>query len=1160
MNVFTKRRIVDLKCILVALLLGAQFSAYAQDAQSFYASRSQQKDLKRAHDGNAITLRLDSAILEQILVEIEGKTSYTFIYTNDQVFKRNKVSVNVVNARVEQVLAQILDPLRIDYVVKGKKIVLNTAAVKKGNEATGEQTLVQPNGSRSKSIIVAFKVTVSGIVKDELNQPLPGVNILEKGTTNGTATNGDGTYTISVQDESSVLVFSFIGFSSKEIQVGQQTAIDISMEPDTQTFDEVVIVGYGEQKRSDITGAVASVKARDIQNLPVRSLAEALQGRVAGLVVTQDDGSPRGGSDVIMRGPVNINGRGPLYVVDGIPFIGTGPAFNIQDVESIEVLKDASAAAIYGTLASGGVILVTTKKGQAGQMKASAFANYGVREVFNLPKFLQRDDYIKAKTAFGFDAQSLFGDPAQYSTLPDTDWLDEIYDTGKEQNYTLSLSGGSEKSKFYSSVNYNRIDGTKMQSWNERFALRLNSDHVLNKRLKIGQTLYASTMKEDPSSSTPIPMRSTPLMNVYDPTNVNGGWGMSPPGFNGTNPIGEESNQYRRNLNYEVNIGAYWELEIIKDLKFRNNLAFGQYGQEDNYYNYPYSFGIVSDFNENFGKYMMRNRNYLANFVLSYNKTISDHAFGGMIGYEARKVEGTDLRGNARKPIVPNPQSFGLVTSDIDSRPSGGSWEGDRYLSLFGRVTYSYKDRYLLTANIRRDGSALKFGPNNKFGTFPSIALGWKISEEDFMANSSFSALKLRASYGVLGNEPGDNYIFSTGYVLGGNTAYAYDFGNNVRQIGITGEPRLANPDIKWESVATTNIGIDAGLFSNRLTFSLDLYTRQTRDMIYRVYLPQSAGIGAEVQQNVGEMNNKGIELMVDYRNQVGAFTYGVTLTGSYNQNKLVTLIPELNDVQLRDGDSNQAYGDVKVSKSEPGEPLGQFYGYIVDGIYANDDGREARPVIAASGTYKPQAGDLMYRDINSDGKINEDDKTYIGNPWPKLNYGLNVTLGYKSFDLSMFFNGVQGVDIYNSTTAYTATFYGDHNTTNAINEASLFNGNGITGAPRVGTATDSDKNFNYNSVSSYHVENGSFFKLKNLQVGYKLPQSAMSKVGIGSARIFFMSNNLLTLTKYSGIDPEIAGGVRARGIDNNLILKDGQLVGRYPRSRLFSLGLNIEF
>jgi TonB-linked SusC/RagA family outer membrane protein len=373
----------------------------------------------------------------------------------------------------------MLRPLNLTYEKINEKVYVITPIrqpvppiirqqVPKTNQPSSQNTYehllaldnLRPDGL-SRLVNRAKAISVSGKVTEDNGQSIPGVNVLLKGTMTGTVTNTEGQYNLTVPDGNGTLIFSYIGYTTEEVLINSRTTIDITLVPDVKSLSEVVVVGYGEQKRSDITGSVASVKAEEIKNLPVRSVAEAMQGRVAGVVVTQDDGNPRAGTDVVIRGPVNINGRGPLYVVDGIPFIGTGSAFNIQDVESIEVLKDASAAAIYGTLGSGGVILVTTKKGKSGKMRVTGNANYGLRQIYNQPKFLQKQEYIRAKTAFGFDAQSLFGDPANYANLPDTDWLDEIYNTGKEQNYTLALSGGSDKSTFYTSVNYNRIDGPK---------------------------------------------------------------------------------------------------------------------------------------------------------------------------------------------------------------------------------------------------------------------------------------------------------------------------------------------------------------------------------------------------------------------------------------------------------------------------------------------------------------------------------------------------------------------------------------------------------------------------------------------------------------------------------------------------------------------------
>lgn len=997
----------------------------------------------------------------------------------------------------------------------------------------------------------ALERTVTGTVKDENSVAMPGVNIAIKGTTQGTITDAEGRYSLSVPDGNVVLLFSFVGYMPQEVMVDNQSVVDVQLFPDIKTLSELVVIGYGEQKKQDLTGAVASVKADELKNLPVASVADALQGRVAGVVITPDDGNPRASANIIVRGPVNINGRGPLYVVDGVPFTGTGAAFNFQDVESIEVLKDASAAAIYGTLASGGVILVTTKRGKSGKLSVTGNMSYGTRKVVNLPTLLQRDDYIRARKIFNPDVD--FGDPSQYSSLPDTDWNREIFKTGKEQNYTVALSGGNDVSTFYTSVNYNRVDGPKINNYNERFSLRLNSDHAIGKRLKLGQTFFASTLNEDPVQNGGMIFRSTPLMRVYDVNNVNGGWGMAPAGFNGANPVGLENVFYRKNRFYELNLSSYLEGRITDELKVRVNAGFNQSGRDDNYYDLPYDWGIVKNFQENFGQYMRQDRNYLANMIVTYNKLIGDHSISAMVGYEARKATGADVGGNSQGPFVPFPQGFNMAKSDANARPTGSRWQGDRYLSQFARLNYSFLDRYLFTANIRRDGSALKFGPNNKFGVFPSVSAGWKINEEQFMSSlDAVTQLKLRVSYGVLGNEPNDNYLFTTGYRFAGDgNGYAYDFGDGTRRLGAYIEPRLANHDIRWETVATANIGIDGSLFNNSMYFSVDYYNRNTNDMIYRVPLPQSAGVGAEVQKNIGKMNNRGVEVLVGIDRTIGKLRINAAVNGAYNRNELISLIPGIAELSLQDGNSNQAYGASTISRSEPGQPLGQFYGYLVDGIYKDNEGIASRPEIAAAGGYRPQAGDLIYRDLNGDNKIDEKDKTYIGNPWPKLNYGINLGAEYAGFDVKMFFNGVHGVDIYNAAQTYTQTFYGDYNTTADIFGASFFGTNGLTSKPRVGTASDLDKNGNYSVVSSYHVQSGAFLRLQNIQVGYSLSPAVLEKIGFRSMRVFVMGGNLFTITKYKGVNPQLAGDVRARGIDRDF--------DRYPLSRLMSLGVNFE-
>lgn len=1165
------------------LLLALLFSCFTQQVATGQTLASVSKAMANRQETPAISNTYRP--LKEMLRQLETRYHVAFVYESDLVINKlvkNDVRttedfsmllrnlLTAVNLKAEQIQQGLFIISAVDNTKPTATTILGEKTTETDNQATVSNALTLTTVNEKAADPVAVNITVSGRITGDQGEGLPGASVVLKGTTNGTVTNADGQYTLTIPDASAngTLVISYIGYLPKEIALNGRSQLDVSLQPDVQVLNETVVVGYGTQKRSDLTGAVASVKAEEIKNLPVRSVNEAIQGRVAGAVVTQDDGNPRSEANIIVRGPVNIQGRNPLYVVDGIPFIGTGPNFNIQDVESIEVLKDASAAAIYGTLGSGGVILVTTKKGKAGKLRTTFNSIYGLRNVINLPDLLRRDDYIRAKTAFGFDPQSLFGDPANYSQLPDTDWFNELHRQGKEQNYTLSLSGGSEKSTFYLSGNYNRIDGVRIDNSLERYTLRLNSDHRINKRVKIGQTLYGVILDENPANPSNqgyLSFRSTPLMPVYDATNPIGGWGKTPPGFNGGNDVGGELSSYRRMNDYELNLSTYLDVMIIDGLNFRTNLAYGQSGREEYYYNYLADFGITGNRDETFGKFFNKSRNFLGNAILTYTKTIGTHDFSVMAGYEARKGNYSDLRGDNRSPFVERPQNFGLVKQDTLARPGGGYSEGDRYLSQFGRINYTFKNKYLLTANFRRDGSALKFGPNYKYGFFPSASAGWKISEEPFMRNVPvISSLKLRGGYGVLGNEPNDAYLFTTGYGIGGNVGFVYDFGGG-RRIGVSGEPRLANPDVRWETVATANVGIDGALWQNKFSFTIDAYSRQTKDMLYDVPLAASAGVGRSVKYNIGQMSNKGVEVLLDYRNKLGDFTYGITFNTSYNKNKLISLDASLGKQELRDGGTNQAYGYSQVSKSEPGQPLGQFYGYIVDGIYQDESNAADRPKIAASSNYIPKAGDLIYRDLNQDGVINDNDKTYIGNPWPKFNHGLNLNLGYKGFDLSAFFNAVQGMDIYNAAQTYRYTFYGDYNTTRAIFGASNFNGNGVTGIPNVGTAGQANQNGNWTFISSYHVQNGNYVKLRNLQLGYTLPEALVSKVNISSVRVFLMGNNLFILTKYKGLDPELSGiaadpnrprgtngSVRAQGVDADF--------NRYPVSRLFSLGLNAEF
>ncbi|MBV6647353.1 MAG: TonB-dependent receptor [Cyclobacteriaceae bacterium] len=993
--------------------------------------------------------------------------------------------------------------------------------------------------------VIAQELRVSGTVIDQdQGTPLPGVTVLTKGSTVGTTTDVDGKYSIALADENSVLVFSFIGFKTSEIQVAGRSVIDVSMALDITALEEVVVIGYGEQRRSDLTGAISSVKSEDIKNLPAATVADAIQGRVAGVFVTASDGAPGSQPNINIRGPGNLTGVQPLYVVDGMPFFGTGFNFNIQDIESMEVIKDASAAAIYGAQASGGVILITTKKGSRSQkIQAGLNVNYGVRNVFNLPDLLDRDQYIRAQVASGvpqatFDADTIGAN---------TDWFDEVYDPAIEQNYTAYLSGGSQVSNFYASFNYQNVEGTRVGNSINRYTLRFNSDHKLSNWLTVGQTIYGGFIEEDPASPPnqgELSFRNSPLVPVRDATNPLGGWGRDNGSQRG-NVIGEEWANVREDETYTLNTSAYLEVEIVDGLKLRSNFGANLQNYNRYFFDRAFDFGLVQRVNETFGRRFTTNRQLLMNYLLTYNKTFGDHTISALAGYEARRDKFSSIEGDFQNPLGDLVQDSRLSANAVPNSLQFTGRDNFRILSQFGRLSYSFAGKYLAQVNIRRDGVASVFGPGNKYGTFPSMSLGWRISDEDFINIPAVSNLKLRFSLGELGNFQGvGEFLFEESYQEG----FVTDFGGGLNQ-GFGLSDQLPNRDIRWETIRTTNIGLDIGLFEEKLSLSIDAYKRTTSDVIYQVPLPATAGLGDEVQLNIGELENMGLEFFAEYRDNIGEVQFSVGVNGAFNQNELVTLDPSIEDQQIFGGRINEVYSNAQPLRSVPGEPLGQFYGYIVDGVYQTD--QPTGPTVNGD---TPLAGDLIYRDLNDDGIINDEDRDFIGNPWPKLTYGITLNAAWKGFDLRMFFNGVQGVDIYNGTRSFEHMLFNDYNTTAEIFRTSGFDGNEVTNLPRPTLR-------NWGQVSDFHVQDGSFLRLKNLQIGYQIPRSVLDNVKISSARVFVMADNLFTITAYEGIDPEIPMSgeptddgplVRDRGIDKSTF--------RYPLSRLFSLGLNIEF
>ncbi|UBM58668.1 TonB-dependent receptor [Marinilongibacter aquaticus] len=1132
-----------------------------------------------ANTSNAQQISLhkkDVSILD-ILKSVREQTGYLYVCDLEMIQKADKISIHVKNASIRETLDACFQNQALTYSIVDKTIIVKKRANYLPNKSSSRRTKenekylplsktqhLSTHEIRENVVVKPVSLpVVKGTVTDETGEALVGVNVVQKGTSKGTITDANGSYSLEILNTSAPLVFSFVGYQPQEVEIGSRTIIDIVLKMDNKALEEVVVVGYGIQKRSDLTGAVSSVKAEEIKNLPVRSVNEALQGRAAGVQVTRSNGSPGASSDIVIRGAGSIGGMPPLYIVDGIR-MSAGNNFNLQDIESIEILKDASAAAIYGAQAAGGVVLITTKRGSSTTEKMSVNFNayYGVRKPTHLYSMLNASDYYEGKTAFGMPTSG-WGD---LSSLPNTNWIDELYTHGIEDSYSLSLSGSSAKTNYYLSANYQKEGGTIIDNWFKRYGIRSNADYKLNPKLKVGETLYGWITETNPTVTSTFPFRSAPLVGVLDPSNPYGGWAKTGSFFGGPNLVAQEMQNHMSNQTYALEGNIYADWQIIPDLSFRTTLGASIYNAKNVRFTEATDYGIVANHIASLSREINNQRNLTANFVLTYSKKIRTHDFKVMAGYEAYKSDLSSLQASAKGfPYVT--YNLGLTTNPSSYVASGAELPQTRLLSQFARLNYTFSNKYLVTATVRRDGSD-RFGPTNKWGVFPSASVGWKLSEEAFIRDNlaAISNLKIRASYGKLGSTSNiPQYTYQSSYGgSGGTNSMGLTDGSRLKGYALTAQ--LANENIKWESVLQTDIGLELGLLNNALNFTLDWYSRQTQGMIYQVPVAMSAGFGrTSVYTNIGHMSNKGLEFAADYRGRKGDFTYSLGLNASFNRN-LVKQLDGVNNNPISDGEAGIGL-DGNAGRTEVGYPMSQFYGYQVEGIFqssqeVNELNAKAQQAAGDENIYYQNAGtdagDLKFKDINNDGRITTADRTFIGNPWPKMSYGITLNLGWRAFELTALLQGLQGVDIYNGNKYYTEYFYGDYNSTKDIFNSSFFNGNGLTNQPRIGT-NDADGNFirdpnsNYGRISSYFVEDGSFLKLRNVQLGYNVPVKLLEKIKIEGAKIYVQGQNLLTLTKYSGLDPEVLGrnGTTARGIDT---------IFSYPRTMLMSMGLNLSF
>jgi TonB-linked SusC/RagA family outer membrane protein len=971
---------------------------------------------------------------------------------------------------------------------------------------------------------------ITGIVVDTKGAPLIGVSIIVKGTTHGTTTDLNGKFSLSVEQENPVLQVSYIGFATREVHVTGDEPLRIILSESIKALDEVVVVGYGSQHRKDLTGAIAVVQPADLTSTPVNSVGDALEGRAAGVQIISS-GVPGNDPTFLIRGVGTVNDASPLFVINGVPVSSGLGQLNMNDIASIQVLKDASATAIYGSRGANGVIIVTTKHGEAGKPSINVNYFFGIQQaakmipMLNGEQFAQLDNEMMANA--GMALNPAYANPASFGK--GTNWLGAMFTSAPEHNLSLSYSGGNKMSNYYVSVNYIDQKGIVINTGYKKLTVQLNSNSEINKHLKFGNAITLS-YNHNYSGNYNIhdALLALPVRPIYAADGTYSGPGGQSIWYgNIVNPVGMAKTVDNTTDGYNIIGSAFGELNIISGLTLKSTVGLQGNFWNDRNWAPAYQWGSSSNPNAYLSETYHKNITWNWDNTLTYVKELGKNHITAMIGTSAQENNEHYINGSV--------QSFPSdLTQQLVNGTSNPTVAGDAYswslLSYMGRINYNYADKYLLTATVRRDGSS-RFGSGNKWGVFPSISGAWRISKEDFFKNVNWvNDLKIRAGYGITGNQNIGNYSFAAAL-----QTYAYNF-NNTPVSAVMPEV-MPNPNVQWEEQKQADIGIDASLLNGRINLTVDAYIKNTDKMLVPMAVPITTGYSDVVVPsiNAGKMQNKGWELTVNTNNLIGKFKWSTSVTVSFNKNKVVSI----NDtIPMPTGSIGLNY---YLALIQAGVPINEFYGYVTNGLFQTqaDVNNHALQTPGNDPYNRTSPGDIRFRDLNNDGVINDKDRTFLGNPNPKFIFSMGNNFSYKGFDLNVFLQGVAGNKILNANRLYTECMYTSFNQTTAV--LGRWTGPGTSNSmPR---AVYNDPN-NNSRPSDRYIEDGSYLRIKNVTLSYTIPHKDLKSLWLTSARVYVSVENLYTFTKYSGFDPEVG----PTGIDNSV----------YPVCRTFSVGINL--